>query len=102
MKKIGITFLMLLFVGVTATMAQDKKVAADSDAAAVKTEMKADKDASAEKHVCAPACKKSCCAGKTAAEKKACAPGCKKSCCMADGRKAEHDEHEGHNHDSPN
>ncbi len=97
MKNIGLTFLMLLFVGVTATMAQDKTTE-DSDANAVKTEVKA------EGHKCASSCKMTCCAKKTAAEKKACAADCKKACCASKGKQEDHDHdsHEGHDHGTPN
>jgi hypothetical protein len=96
MKNFGLTLLMMLFIGVGTSMAQDKKAAADSDAAAaapVKTEQVA-KD-----HACEPGCAKACCAkdahgsahGKkacTGEAKAACAPGCEKKCCTADAGKA--------------
>ncbi|MCF8275645.1 MAG: hypothetical protein K9J17_02835 [Flavobacteriales bacterium] len=76
MKNLVLTFVMFLFVGVTATMAQDKKADADHSAT-VKTEV------SAEKHACEPGCTKACCAAagdKAAGDKKACAPSCEKKC----------------------
>ncbi|GEM_PF-1669635 len=111
MKNFGLTLLMMLFIGVGTSMAQDKKAAADSDAAAPsKTEKAAVKD-----HACNPDLTKACCAkaadGKVTGDKKACTgeakaactPGCEKKCCTADAGKAKsEDAHEGHNHDSPN
>jgi hypothetical protein len=115
MKNFGLTLLMMLFVGVGSTMAQDKK-STDSDAAATKTEVKADahkcaadctKACCAKKevtaHKCSSSSKKACCAKAAAGDKKACAPGCKKDCCTADAGKAkkdahDHDSHEGHDH----
>ena len=99
MKNIALTVLMMLFVGVGSSMAQDKK-AADSDTKA-KTEVTAEK-----KHNCSASEKKACCAKKGAsasADKKSCAPGCEKACCTADAGKAtkeehDHSSHEGHNH----
>lgn len=94
MKNLGLTVLMMLFIGVGTSMAQDKKAAADSDAAApAKTEQVA-KD-----HACEPGCAKACCSkaadgsahGKKACSgesKMACAPGCEKKCCTADAGKA--------------
>ena len=101
-------------------MAQDKKAAADSDAA-VKTEMseKAEStSADGVKACCAKGGKgakasadgKACCAkgGKASAsngkkactgDKTACAPGCEKKCCMADASKAEEVEDEEHDHE---
>lgn len=89
---------MFLFVGLTASMAQDKKAATVDPAHPTK------KEAAAKEHSCPPGCTMACCAkaadGKAEAapahNKKACAPGCKKSCCTADAGKKE--EHEGHAH----
>lgn len=114
MKNVALTLLMMLFVGVGTSMAQDKK-AADSDAKAT-TEMSADK-----KHACAADCTKACCAkdakkehkcsasekkaccakkGASASADKKCAPGCEKACCSADASKAKKEEHkhDGHSH----
>jgi hypothetical protein len=97
MKNLGLTFLIMLFVGVGASMAQDKKAAADSDAAApVKTEISAEKA-----HKCAADCTKVCCAKKAdgraasdaPADKKSCAPSCEKACCTADAGKAKDEKH---------
>jgi hypothetical protein len=100
MKNLGLTLLMMLFVGVGTSMAQDKK-AADSDAAApAKTEMSTEKA-----HKCAADCTKACCAKDAKAsaigDKKACAPGCEKKCCIADAGKAKKEEHDHENHDHP-
>lgn len=116
MKNFGLTLLMMLFVGVGSSMAQDKK-AADSDAAAIKTEVKADAHkcaadctkaccakTDAKAHKCSASEKKACCAkGSAKADAKACAPGCEKACCTADNGRAkkdahDHDSHEGHDH----
>ena len=117
MKNFGLTLLMMLFVGVGSTMAQDK-AAADSDAAATKTEVKADAHkcaadctkaccakSDAKAHKCSASEKKACCAKKGAASsdgrEKECAPGCVKACCSADATKkedADKDSHEGHDH----
>ncbi|MBI1288082.1 MAG: hypothetical protein GC178_10965 [Flavobacteriales bacterium] len=86
MKNIGLTLVMLLFVGVTATMAQDKKEAAE----AAKTEVKAE---SAEKHSCPPGCTMACCAGKSEADKKNCSHADQAKCAAhkeMEGKKEEH------------
>lgn len=83
MKNIGLTLVMFLFVGLTATMAQEKREA--SAAAPAKAEMKAD-------HACKPGCAMTCCAGKASGEKKSCTPEEKAKCAhSADAKKEEHE-----------
>lgn len=86
MKKFGITLAMCMFLGATATMAQDKK--ADEGTATTKTEV------SAEKHECKPGCTMACCAGKSAAEKKSCEHA-DKAKCAAHSAEATKEEKEG-------
>lgn len=82
MKNFGLTLVMFLFVGLTATMAQDKKEATASES---KTEMKAD-------HACKPGCSMACCAGKASGEKKSCTPEEKAKCAhSSDAKKEEHE-----------
>lgn len=79
------TLVMFLFVGATATMAQDK-ASVKTDATAVKTEVK---DQTAKE---AEAAKPSCHGSTATAEKKACAPECAKKCpAQAAATKEEHE-----------
>lgn len=84
MKNIAFTLLMMLFVGVGTSMAQDKK-AADADAT-VKT----------EKHSCTPDAAKACCS-KDSAAKKSCTAEEKAKCAhgassaSTEGKAEEHD-----------
>ena len=98
MKNFGLTVLMMLFIGVGTSMAQDKKVS-DADASNTVKIEKVAKD-----HACEPGCAKACCAKAgakaDAAGKKACAPGCEKKCTHASAATKE-DAHEGHDHAEP-
>lgn len=82
MKNIAFTLLMMLFVGVGTSMAQDKK-AAD---ATVKT----------EKHACSADCAKACCS-KDGVAKKSCTAEAKAKCAhgahgvSTEGKAEEHD-----------
>ncbi|MBL4585497.1 MAG: hypothetical protein JKX84_00360 [Flavobacteriales bacterium] len=75
MKSIAIT-MMFLFVGVTASMAQDKAATASTDAT-VETTTTVSSEA---KDACPPGCTMPCCADK-AVSKKACSSAQKKACC---------------------
>ncbi|MFC2176345.1 hypothetical protein ACFLR1_05190 [Bacteroidota bacterium] len=118
MKNLAVTLVMLLFVGLGTSLAQNDDA---STKAEVNTEVKSTSDhhcppgctmpccakkgdADAKKH-CEPGCEKACCAKKADCKKdgkKHCKPGCEKACCKkgaaGDADKKE-DGHEGHNHE---
>ncbi|MFM1876327.1 MAG: hypothetical protein RL266_2064 [Bacteroidota bacterium] len=89
MKNVGFTLLMMLFVGIGTSMAQDKKAA----------DAKATTEVSTEKHDCKPGCSMTCCAKDGTAAKKSCTAE-EKAKCAAQAAHTEEGKAEEHDHSS--